>query len=51
MDNESLRPSFHGIKLPSRVVLRPTKKEVKEPETMVSTENPAPSTPSPRGHA
>ena len=51
MDNESLRPSLNGISFSGHVKLRPTKKEVKEPETKVSTEKPAPSTPSPRGHA
>ena len=38
MYNESKGPSFRGTELPSRIVLRSTKKEVKEPENRVSTE-------------
>lgn len=41
-------PSYKGIGSPCKTVLRTTRKE---PETKVSTQRPAPSTPSPRGHA
>lgn len=41
-------PSYNGIGSSSKTVLRTTRKE---PENRVSTQRPAPSTPSPRGHA
>ena len=41
-------PSYNGIGPSNKTVLRTTKKET---ETTVSTQNPHPSTPSPRGHA
>lgn len=41
-------PSYNGIGPSNRTVLRTTRKET---ETRVTTQNPAPSTPSPRGHA
>lgn len=41
-------PSYNGIGSSSKTVLRTTRKEK---ETKVSTQRPAPSTPSPRGHA
>lgn len=41
-------PSYNGIGSSSKTVLRTTRKEI---ETKVSTQRPAPSTPSPRGHA
>lgn len=42
------KPSYNGIGSPKKTVLRTTRKN---PETKVTTQNPAPSTPSPRGHA
>lgn len=47
-------PSFKGIGSSLRTVLRTTPKEKSKGETHqtnVSTQNPSPSTPSPRGHA
>ena len=41
-------PSYNGIGSSKKTVLRTTRKET---ETRVSTQRPAPSTPSPRGHA
>lgn len=41
-------PSYNGVGSSSKTVLRIVRKE---PETKVSTQRPAPSTPSPRGHA
>lgn len=41
-------PSYNGIGSSNKTVLRTTRKEK---ETKVSTQRPAPSTPSPRGHA
>lgn len=41
-------PSYNGIGSSSKTVLRTTRKET---ENRVSTQRPAPSTPSPRGHA
>ena len=44
----SNNPSYNGISSSCKTVLRTTRKEK---ETKVSTQRPAPSTPSPRGHA
>ena len=41
-------PSYNGIGSPAMTALRTTPKK---PENRVSTQRPAPSTPSPRGHA
>ena len=41
-------PSYNGIGSLSQTVLRTTRKET---ENKVTTQRPAPSTPSPRGHA
>lgn len=41
-------PSYNGIGSRSKTVLRTTRKET---ENSVTTQRPAPSTPSPRGHA
>ena len=41
-------PSHNGIGSSSKTVLRTTRKQT---ENRVSTQRPAPSTPSPRGHA
>ena len=41
-------PSYNGLGSSSKTVLRTTPKQS---ETKVSTQRPAPSTPSPRGHA
>ena len=41
-------PSYNGIGSRSETVLRTTRKET---ENSVTTQRPAPSTPSPRGHA
>lgn len=41
-------PSYNGIGSRSKTVLRTTRKEI---ENKVTTQRPAPSTPSPRGHA
>ena len=41
-------PSFNGIGSREKTVLRETPKE---PENRVTTQNPKPTTPSPRGHA
>ena len=49
-------PSYNGIGSSSKTVLRTTRrnsenKVSEKSETRVSTQRPAPSTPSPRGHA
>lgn len=44
-------PSYNGIGSSNKTVLRTTRTTLKEKETKVSTQRPAPSTPSPRGHA
>lgn len=44
------KPSYNGVGIPVKTVLRTTPKE-KEPEKRVTTQQPAPQTPSPRGHA
>ena len=41
-------PSYNGLGTPHRPVLRRTPKET---ENRVTTQNPTPSTPAPRGHA
>lgn len=41
-------PSYSGLGSSSKTVLRTTPKQ---PEEKVTTQRPAPSTPSPRGHA
>ncbi len=43
-------PSYNGLTRP-KTVLRESPKAVKKEETQVTTQRPAPSTPSPRGHA
>lgn len=42
------KPSYNGIGSFGKTVLRTTRQEK---ETKVTTQSPAPSTPSPRGHA
>ncbi len=41
-------PSYNGIGPSNKTVIRTTRKET---ETKISTQNPHPNTPSPRGHA
>ena len=47
------RPSYKGLDPSFKTVLRTTPKSVEQTkrETQVTTQHPAPSTPSPRGHA
>jgi hypothetical protein len=53
IDMPDNNPSYNGIGSEKKTVLRttPRKTTQKEPETNVNTQNPAPSTPSPRGYA
>lgn len=44
-------PSYNGLTRPKTVLRESPKPEEKKEETKVTTQRPAPSTPSPRGHA
>lgn len=45
------KPSFKGIGSPKKVTLRTTPINSSSTDTTVTTQNPKPTTPSPRGHA